>query len=44
MYRVLELVLTRHGGVGSKDNRENVAFIMEGADKLKAIRDAKGIG
>jgi hypothetical protein len=44
LYRVLELVLTRDGGVGSTDNRQNVAFIMEAADKLKVIRNAKGIG
>ncbi len=44
LYRVLELVLTRHGGAGSKDNRGNVAFIMEAADKLKAIREAKAGG
>ena len=44
LYRVFELVLTRHGGKGSTDNRENVAFIMEAADKLRAIRDAKGAG
>lgn len=42
LYRVLELVLTRHGGKGSSDNRENVEFIMEAADKLRAIREAKG--
>ncbi len=43
LYHLLELVLTRHGGKGSSDNRENVSFIMEAADKLRAVRDAKGV-
>ncbi|NQU69747.1 MAG: hypothetical protein HQ514_04315 [Rhodospirillales bacterium] len=43
LHNLLELVLTRHGGKGSSDNRENVSFIMEAADKLRAVRDAKGV-
>jgi hypothetical protein len=42
LHHLLELVLTRHGGKDNADNRENVAFIIEMADKLRAVRAAKG--
>jgi len=44
LFRVLELVLTRHGENDSADKRKNIAFVLEAADKLQLIREVKDIG
>ena len=39
LYHVLEMVLTRQGGAGNKDQRQNMEFIAQTADRLMALRN-----
>jgi hypothetical protein len=38
LYKVLEVVLTRHGGAAASDKRQNVEFIREAGARLQAVR------
>jgi hypothetical protein len=42
LYQVLETVLTRHGGKGVGDKREDVEFIRHASDRLSAMRETVG--
>ena len=39
LYQVLETALTRHGGKGVGDKREDVEFIRQASDRLGAMRE-----
>ena len=39
LYQILEMVLTRQGGAGIHDQRENMEFISQASDRLAALRD-----
>ncbi len=39
LYHVLELVLTRQGGAGIHDQRQNMEFIAQTSDRLMALRE-----
>lgn len=41
LYRVLEIVLTRHGGAGKTDKRLNTEFILEAGTRLEKVLAAQ---
>jgi len=41
LYRVLEIVLTRHGGAGKTDKRVDMEFIREAGARLEKVLAAQ---
>ena len=39
LYHILEMVLTRQGGAGVSDQRQNMEFIAQTSDRLAALRE-----